>query len=123
MSNHELVMQTFKSAAEYIARLKNAIGNIAELLQSGRENMALSLLEKLPEGIEWLIQVKQLTGAINLKYGMDVKEDALKNVLTQIVDAQANKDYVTIADCLEYELQPVMEQYEKELERILGQYN
>lgn len=123
MSDHELVMETFKSAGEYIGKVRHAVEEIVEYIQTGRENIALVRLSELPEAIEWLIQVKQLTETINLKYRIDIDREQLNNLLAQIVEAQANKDFVTIADCLEYEILPAIEKYRGELERIQEEFN
>ena len=123
MDDKNLVFETFNTAGEYIKKVRTAILKAAQSFQTGRENEALDVLKGLPEGINWLIQVKKLTENFDSSYRIGVDCGKLNDALVRIVNAQENNDYVSIADCLEYMLLPAILQYENELSRVQGEFN
>ena len=80
-----------------LERIAGCIGSIANAMRVGFDGMGNKQLITLFE----LVQPKLETGAIQKRLKLQV-------VLSKLFEAQKRYDHIGIADCLEYELGPVL---------------
>ncbi len=115
----ELMKETIESANEYIQRVIDGIGGIVYNLQSGREEKALPLCSDLFEGLKWLIECANLTKPLQKDRGIIIDSEEINTILEDITKAFENKDYVLLADLLEYEFMPIISGWKTQFENIL----
>lgn len=119
----KLAMEALDSSREHIAMLKQLSEKSSEMFRLGNEFEANEHYSRLVEGLRWL--VKGLNAMVGM-LGMDenqpmVKGKSLRNyqddILIPVFDglysSQQRDDYVELADRLEYELIPALEQTEE----------
>ena len=104
MNNEELKRETLEMANEYMNNLFSGVKNSVELLYSGNESEGFSLIPSICEGIQWVTEVLALTknedlDLVNILYGK----------LEEIIESFENKDYILVADLLNYELLSVLQ--------------
>jgi len=110
MNNAELERETLKTANEYMNNLISGVKYSVELLYGGNETEGFSMIPSICEGIQWITQVLVLTGNRNKDL-----VDILFEKLEEIVESFENKDYILVADLLNYELLQVKNGYRRKL--------
>jgi len=115
MKNAELERETLKTANEYMNNLISGVKHSVELLYGGNETEGFSMIPSICEGIQWITQVLVLTGNKNKDL-----VDILFKKLEEIVESFENKDYILVADLLNYELLQVLEDIKMDVEENLG---
>ncbi|KOM96830.1 hypothetical protein ACP49_14880 [Clostridium botulinum] len=113
----ELKFESLKTASEYIGNLKIGIINASESFQSDNENKALESIPLIIDGIEWLVQVIQLTKDIQKS---EISLDGLNEKLEKIIEAVENSDFILVGDLFQYELMPIIEEIEKNIDSTLA---
>lgn len=114
MNNAELERETLKTANEYMNNLISGVKCSVELLYGGNETEGFSMIPSICEGIQWITQVLVLTGNKNKDL-----VDILFEKLEEIVESFENKDYILVADLLNYELLQVLEEIKMDIEENL----
>ncbi|UOF91407.1 hypothetical protein LSG31_03900 [Fodinisporobacter ferrooxydans] len=111
MSPQKLLLDTFQSAIEYLPRLIEGISQISEHFRSGAEGEGVKLYLQAEGGLNWNTQVfqnslvflpTQTLQSLFVRYG---------EILNEILMAWKNQDYISVADLLEYELIPCMQEW------------
>lgn len=114
MNNAELERETLKTANEYMNNLISGVKYSVELLYGGNETEGFSMIPSICEGIQWITQVLVLTGNRNKDL-----VDILFEKLEEIVESFENKDYILVADLLNYELLQVLKEIKMDIEENL----
>ena len=114
MNNVELKRETLEMANEYMNNLFSGVKHSVELLYSGNESEGFSLIPSICEGIQWVTEVLALTknedlDLVNILYGK----------LEEIIESFENKDYILVADLLNYELLSVLQDIQLYIEEKL----
>lgn len=112
METQQQVKELFESYNEYLARLVPGTLAIAELLHKEDISNALSQIVDFSNGIDWLVEATEL-----LKMSAQVVELDINKVvgfLEIVNEGLEKKDYVLVADILEFEIS----EYFKKLSRI-----
>lgn len=119
-----LISKNISNAEDYLQKLIPGIQKASELFHSGNEQEANKFFLSIVDGIEWFSQVIDAVLSVigenssslcfNKKSILDRKEQLL-GLISQMVTANKNKDWVLLADLLEYETLP----YYKEWQLIL----
>jgi len=122
----DILNKNITNAEDYLKKLIPGIEKTAELFQMGSDQEASQLFVKIVDGIEWVSQVlneilKALMAdpkALQLN-GKTIQErhNTLIDLTNQLLEAHKNKDWVLVADLLEYEIAP----YYKEWQEIIPQ--
>lgn len=123
----QLLLEALESGREYLPKLYAGLKEVAELLQEGREGEGIKLFQDALDGIEWVGTVTEalltitLTGRSQL-LAADWRQKAedLKKVFHELNEAWANRDYVLIADLIEYELLPYLDLLYQQITNLLG---
>ena len=112
MEKEFITMQrdTMPIALEYIIKIKSGVDEASEKFQNGKNEEAINLTSYIEEGIQWLIEVATFTKDVQ-DSNMDEKSMALK--LDMLGDAYENEDYTLMGDILEFEIKPILNQWEK----------
>lgn len=110
----QVITEGLETAISYLPILQSGLVDIAALFQEGREGEGISkFLEAVP-GMEWLGQI--LSGAV-LIIDSNILQDSFRSSaagygkkLEELLEGWQNRDYVLIADLLEYELAPFIQE-------------
>ena len=93
------------SADEYLYNLKEAIEKISTLIDEGKEGEGIKLIPSVADGIDWVVQVINLTKEIQ-KEAIEI--DTINEYLEELVEALENEDYILVGDLFNYEILPIL---------------
>ena len=98
------------SANEYLIQLKPGIQEFCDNIRSNTFQ-ELSIIADICDGIGWIIEASAL---ISKEREISLENDTtvLQDVLSDITNALENRDYLFLADMLEYEVIPCIESIE-----------
>ena len=130
VTNQEhLIFEGFETALSYLPTLQKGLEQIAGLFQEGREGEGIALFLEAHTGLDWLEHI--VSGAKLYCYnskrdlGVDFSEvsEGYTTRLVELTKAWENRDYVLIADLLEYELAPFIEDLLPLIKRVMEAEN
>ncbi|MEE9259433.1 MAG: hypothetical protein V3U37_07790 [Nitrospinaceae bacterium] len=116
----EIISRNITNAEDYLNKLIPGIERASELFRAGNEQEASQFFLKIIDGIDWFSQVlemiiraKRLDPGVALSDGKSIqaRQNRLVELTRQMLDAHKNRDWVLLADLLEYELFPFYEQW------------
>lgn len=102
--------ETLKTASQYIHKLLVGIYTIVQLIQVGDHEKSLLIFPEIVDGLDWTIKAINLTSDIQ-KEKIDTTE--INDKLKEIIDAFENQDYLFLSDLIEYEIEPIIEEWER----------
>jgi hypothetical protein len=105
----EIVVETLESLKGYLPKMILGCQNTAENLQRGNEAAALQLVPDIVEGLEWLLQA--ISGVKANGQLQELEFSTLTQHFQELVSALEVGDYVLLADLLDYEIGPVLEDW------------
>ncbi|MBC9784454.1 hypothetical protein H1S01_08010 [Heliobacterium chlorum] len=105
---NKLFNEIAESGTEYLPRLVEGLGEVAEFLRQGKENEGIERLSQSLEGLEWVQAVVNGVPVLLQSENIDVLE-TLKTVLVELEQAWSDQDHTSLADLIEYELVPSLE--------------
>ena len=115
----DVVDKNIENADAYLIRLIPGIEKSVELFRMGNEQEANQFFINIIDGIDWLSQVLDMilaAKAISPDTVFDGKSirdrrASLVDFTQQMVDANKNKDWILLADLLEYEILPYYQEW------------
>jgi Mg2+ and Co2+ transporter CorA len=122
-SKKEVLKDLINQGFEYIEKLKTNLENISkEVLMNTEEGH--KMLNSIAEGFEALLNIlSQVTENTDNKLYSDEDLKKIKDVVTTIVKAQEDQDYLEVSDIIDFDLPEVIDVFEKgfkEADRILN---
>ncbi|MCD6170436.1 MAG: hypothetical protein J7J76_07820 [Candidatus Latescibacteria bacterium] len=121
----QLIRQNLLSAADYLTRLIPAAEEAAEMFRLGEEAGANELYAQCVEGFRWLVRLlggsdrlQQLRGAESL---LGDHLSPVPQITDEMFQAQKGQDWVMLADLLEYELIPLLKQWQEAIPPAIQQ--
>ncbi len=123
-----LIARNIENAGEYLDRLLPGFEKAANLFRMGSEQEANQFFLEIIDGIEWFSEVVdsiiEATGQdpslmILGKESLQDRKERLLGFTTQMVEANQNRDWVLLADLLEYELTPFYAEWQSLLPKLL----
>ena len=127
-----LIARNIDNAGNYLDRLLPGFEKATQLFRTGNEQEANRYFLDIIDGIEWFSEVVTQTLAATggdpatLKLGPETLQDRNERLLsytTQMVEANQNRDWVLLADLIEYELTPFYEEWQTLLPHLLPPKN
>jgi len=122
-SKKEVLKDLIKQGFEYIDKLQTNLENISkEVLMNTEEGH--KMLNSIAEGFEALLNIlSQVTEYTENKLYNEEDLEKIKEVVTTIVKAQEDQDYLEVSDIIDFDLPEVIKIFEqgfKEADRILN---
>jgi hypothetical protein len=115
--HQELIQETMESMREYLPKLVSASAQIAQDIQSHQGGWLEVFLMYL-DGMGWLTDAAAGIQRLD-PLALDGWDTAsLIDLLGQMKQALEREDFVTLCDLLQYEVQPMLQTYEKHLRRV-----
>lgn len=99
-------IEVLQTANDYMNNLKDGIVNLANMIQEGKEQEAITIIPQVVDGIEWIVQVITLTKEVQKN---EIGVEALNDQLQEIIEALENEDYILVGDLFNYEILPILE--------------
>lgn len=119
---HDLITNALSDGSSHAAELHRFALVSAGLFRSGDERRALGQYIDLLTGFDWLVKALDCTGtALGVDFaatpfgGITLARfaDDMNALLTEAMKAQERKDWVLLADLIEYELAPHLAEWPK----------
>lgn len=114
----ELIFDGLAYAIEYLPKLSQGLGKVVQFIQEGEEGEAVRLFLQALEGIEWLNSLltaietfgirKEIPDTVKQKIPGAIHD--FKSKMQTLLAAWENFDYLLVADILEYEVIPLLEE-------------
>ncbi|MGD6894412.1 hypothetical protein [Bacillus infantis] len=114
----EMIRNNINFLKDYIPKLTAGIEMEVDLLIQNKETLAFDLFQNIAEGLEWTI--RSISGLENLGYINDLKIDEMNKVLREVEGSFQKKDFVLLADLLEYEVAEILVNWQEKLKSIDG---
>lgn len=116
-----LAAEALESSGEHLRMLMELSAKTAEFFRLGNELKANENYSNLLEGLRWMekgmnamagmVKIGQDEIIINGKSINNYQQESLLPVLDNMHSAQKNEDWIALADMLEYELIPALEEW------------
>lgn len=100
------ILELKKSLVSYLERVENALPDIVSGYRFGNEQQANEQMILLTKGLDW---IGEAMDALRGYHSLSIVE--IKEFLEELNEAFENGDMVLIADLLEYELSPKVQQW------------
>lgn len=113
----ELMLESMKTAVEYLPRLENGLKQVSELIQKGEDGEAISLFITSIDGLEWFGTI--LTHIDRWVVKGEKHSEEYNSKLRELLNAWENQDMVLISDILEYEICPFLNKSRIAIENFL----
>ena len=123
----DLVATNLANALDYLKKLIPGFEQGADLFRAGNEQEANKYYLQILDGIEWFSQVVSVImspdeGETELPdtddESLELRQKKLTDLMSQMLVANQNQDWVLLADILEYEMVPFYKDWEKILSKL-----
>ena len=123
----DLVATNLANALNYLKKLIPGFEQAADLFRAGSEQEANKYYLQILDGIDWFSQVVSVImspdeGETELPdtddESLEVRQKKLTDLMSQMLEANQNQDWVLLADILEYEMVPFYKDWEKILSKL-----
>jgi hypothetical protein len=107
---------------EYAGRVGEALSTTAELFREGRVEEANHLYADVLDALSVLVYAVDAAGRQLGDAGspLDGLQRELRPWLDELLDAQSGRDWVRVADYLEYEMAPLVADWSRRIDGVLG---
>ena len=112
--------ELLKTVDEYISKLKIGILECSKLFQSGQTSEGSESVITIIEGLQWIIDAIALTSDIQKE---PIDSAGINSKLNEIIDAFKNEDYILIGDLFEYEILPMLTDWQEKINKIIIDLN
>ena len=123
----DLVATNLANALNYLKKLIPGFEQAADLFRAGNEQESNKYYLQILDGIDWFSQVVSVImspdeGETELPdtddESLEVRQKKLTDLMSQMLEANENQDWVLLADILEYEMVPFYKDWEKILSKL-----
>ncbi|CAM4389852.1 hypothetical protein L1N85_23885 [Paenibacillus alkaliterrae] len=103
---NSLVTETFESIEAYLPKLIEAHHKLIQYCREENSIKAFELFPAYSKGLEWVLEAVMLINKQTIYFHVNM--DLINSCLTEINDGINNEDLVLVADILEYEFSPIL---------------
>ena len=118
----DLLAKNLTNAKDYLVRLIPGFQKAADLFRMGNEQEANQYYLQVLDGIEWFSQVVIIIVSTqenkSEEKSLEERQKKLTDLMSQMLEANQNQDWVLMADLMEYEMIPFYKDWEAVLSRI-----
>ena len=119
----DLVATNLSNALDYLEKLIPGFDQAADLFRTGNEQEANKYYIQILDGMDWFSEVINIV--MDSEFKRSAPEDTLRlrqakltNLMSQMLEANKNQDWVLLADILEYEMIPFYKEWQTILTKI-----
>ena len=123
----DLVTTNLTNVLDYLQKLIPGFEKAADLFRMGNQQEANKYYLQILDGIDWFTQVVNVImspdGGEVMIHGsenesLEVRHKKHTDLMSQMLEANKNQDWVLLADLLEYEMVPFYKGWEKTLSKL-----
>jgi hypothetical protein len=118
----DLLANNLTNAKDYLVKLIPGFQKAADLFRMGNEQEANQYYLQVLDGIEWFSQVIIIIVSTQEnkfeEKNLEERQKKLTDLMSQMLEANQNQDWVLMADLMEYEMIPFYKDWEEVLSRI-----
>ena len=118
----DLLANNLTNAKDYLVRLIPGFQKAADLFRMGNEQEANQYYLQVLDGIEWFSQVVIIIVSTQKnkseEKSLEERQKKLTDLMSQMLEANQNQDWVLMADLMEYEMIPFYKDWKEVLSRI-----
>ena len=118
----DLLANNLTNAKDYLVKLIPGFQKAADLFRMGNEQEANQYYLQVLDGIEWFSQVVIIIVSTQKnkseEKSLEERQKKLTDLMSQMLEANQNQDWVLMADLMEYEMIPFYKDWETVLSRI-----
>jgi len=126
-----LLAGSLRVSREWLPPLRTELGGCAERFRMGEDAQAIASLIRVVEGLRLLFvgvgQIQRLAAGQGLFAGTGLSEHVVSDfqgeiprLLDEIIQAQEGRDWILLADLLEYDVMDRLAQWEETVDTLLG---
>ena len=119
----DLVATNLSNALDYLEKLIPGFDQAADLFRMGNEQEANKFYIQILDGMDWFSEVINIV--MDSEFKRSAPEDTLRlrqakltDLMSQMLEANKNQDWVLLADILEYEMIPFYKEWQTILTKL-----
>ena len=119
----DLVATNLSNALDYLEKLIPGFDQAADLFRMGNEQEANKFYIQILDGMDWFSEVINIV--MDSEFKRSAPEDTLRlrqakltDLMSQMLEANKNQDWVLLADILEYEMIPFYREWQTILTKL-----
>ena len=122
-----MVATNIANALDYLKKLIPGFEQAADLFRTGNEQEANKYYLQILDGIDWFSQVVSVIMEPDADEAelpdadgesLQMRQKKLTDLMSQMLEANQNQDWVLLADILEYEMVPFYKDWENILSKL-----
>ena len=119
----DLVATNLSNALDYLKKLIPGFDQAADLFRTGNEQEANKYYIQILDGMDWFSEVVNVVMSSEgegqePENSLQVRQAKLTDLMSQMLEANKNQDWVLLADILEYEMTPFYKEWQTILSRL-----
>ncbi len=127
MGSNELILESISAINNYFNDLSKNLSKVSDLLRVGNDKDGFNDFAADLKGVTAFVQIMdKLAPFLNIDYSIyTYKEktikayfDDLEAVLSKILEMQKDRDYIMLADIIEFEMEPLLKVWQEVLESL-----
>lgn len=119
----DLVATNLSNALDYLEKLIPGFDQAADLFRTGNEQEANKYYIQILDGMDWFSEVVNVVMSSEgegqePENSLQVRQAKLTDLMSQMLEANKNQDWVLLADILEYEMTPFYKEWQTILSKL-----
>ena len=119
----DLVATNLSNALDYLEKLIPGFDQAADLFRTGNEQEANKYYIQILDGMDWFSEVVNVVMSSEgegqePENSLRIRQAKLTDLMSQMLEANKNQDWVLLADILEYEMTPFYKEWQTILSRL-----
>ena len=119
----DLVATNLSNALDYLEKLIPGFDQAADLFRMGNEQEANKFYIQILDGMDWFSEVVNVVMSSEgegqePENSLRIRQAKLTDLMSQMLEANKNQDWVLLADILEYEMTPFYKEWQTILSRL-----
>ncbi len=119
----DLVATNLSNALDYLEKLIPGFDQAADLFRTGNEQEANKYYIQILDGMDWFSEVVNVVMSSQgegqePENSLRIRQAKLTDLMSQMLEANKNQDWVLLADILEYEMIPFYKEWQTILTRL-----
>ena len=119
----DLVATNLSNALDYLEKLIPGFDQAADLFRMGNEQEANKFYIQILDGMDWFSEVVNVVMSSEgegqePENSLRIRQAKLTDLMSQMLEANKNQDWVLLADILEYEMTPFYKEWQTILSKL-----
>ncbi|HSR51315.1 MAG TPA: hypothetical protein VLV83_10840 [Acidobacteriota bacterium] len=103
---------------DYVARLAEGCTLVRQDFQQGEHALGQKRLAEMLDGLGWVTKAFMVSSPVLQEHDIGLSVEELPGALRPVLEGLQNQDFGLVGDVLEYEVQPILEDWRGELAKL-----